>query len=181
MLVCVAHDFKFLDCDVCPDETVLFTYTFSCLILFVLLFLASSFLQFTHLLFHHILNQIAVKKQKESKRIKRRKKGNHGYDNDLKSMRPLFLAAGPGFKENYSFTETVDMINMYSLFCHLLEIDPSPNNGTLERVGHFLSHPPSFEPESKNSSLSPRCDLSLLLFLLHTIWVSIMVCNRFLL
>jgi hypothetical protein len=81
-----------------------------------------------------------MKKRKKSS--SKDKIGRHGYDNDLPSMRPLFLASGPNFKENYTFSETIDMIDMYSLFCNLLSIQPSVNNGSVSRVVHVLRNPP---------------------------------------
>lgn len=55
-------------------------------------------------------------------------------------MRPLFIASGPSFKSNYSFVDPIEMINLYSLFCHLLKIKPSSTNeGSVEQVAHILS------------------------------------------
>lgn len=76
--------------------------------------------------------------QDGSKRDK--KAANHGYDNNLLSMRPLFMASGPGFKTNYTFEDPIEMINLYSLFCHLLQVQPSSTNeGSVEEVAHILS------------------------------------------
>lgn len=56
------------------------------------------------------------------------------------SMRPLFIASGPGFRSNYTFEDPIEMINLYSLFCHLLRIKPSSSNeGSVEEVAHILS------------------------------------------
>ncbi len=64
--------------------------------------------------------------------------GNHGYFNKLKSMHGIFLAIGPSFKKGY-IGETFKNIHVYPLLCHLLEIEPSPNNGSLLQVKHFLA------------------------------------------
>lgn len=89
----------------------------------------STFLSFDFTLFHL---------QDGSKRDK--KAANHGYDNDLLSMRPLFMASGPGFKTNYTFEDPIEMINLYSLFCHLLQVQPSSTNeGSVKEVAHILS------------------------------------------
>ena len=87
-------------------------------------------LPFSHLILFHL--------QAGSKRDK--KAANHGYDNDLLSMRPLFMASGPGFKKNYTFEDPIEMINLYSLFCHLLQVQPSSTNeGSVKEVAHILS------------------------------------------
>ncbi|XP_038655848.1 ectonucleotide pyrophosphatase/phosphodiesterase family member 5 [Scyliorhinus canicula] len=63
--------------------------------------------------------------------------GNHGYDNTIKSMHPLFIAHGPAFKKNFT-KENMAIIDLYPLLCHLLGIDPMPNNGTLKNVQELL-------------------------------------------
>ncbi|XP_067126584.1 ectonucleotide pyrophosphatase/phosphodiesterase family member 5-like [Centruroides vittatus] len=65
--------------------------------------------------------------------------GQHGYDNILPSMRPIFFARGPAFKENYQ-TDVFETVNVYPLICHLLGIKPAPNNGTLDSVRHLLKN-----------------------------------------
>ncbi|XP_013782584.1 ectonucleotide pyrophosphatase/phosphodiesterase family member 5-like [Limulus polyphemus] len=60
--------------------------------------------------------------------------GQHGYDNRLRSMRPLFLARGPSFKKNFTITSIFETVNIYPMICHLLDIRPAPNNGSLENV-----------------------------------------------
>lgn len=45
---------------------------------------------------------------------------------------------GPDFKKNFS-SEIFESVNIYSLMCHLLRINPSPNNGSIENVKHLLS------------------------------------------
>lgn len=51
------------------------------------------------------------------------------------------MASGPDFKRNYKFADTISMINVYSLFCGLMRIDPAPNNGSLHDVYHILRRP----------------------------------------
>ncbi|XP_067126662.1 ectonucleotide pyrophosphatase/phosphodiesterase family member 5-like [Centruroides vittatus] len=63
--------------------------------------------------------------------------GQHGYDNNLTSMRPIFFARGPDFKENYK-TRSFDITNIYPLICYLLGINSAPNNGSLTEVSHML-------------------------------------------
>lgn len=70
---------------------------------------------------------------------RRRREGDHGYDNDLMAMRPVFFASGPSFKASYEFEQPFELVNIYPLACHLLNITPSPNNGSLNNVKHLLA------------------------------------------
>eukprot|EP01135_Chromosphaera_perkinsii_P006656 Nk52_evm58s554 gene=Nk52_evmTU58s554 len=56
--------------------------------------------------------------------------GNHGYDPSLKDMGGIFIAKGPHFKED-AIVNDMNNINVYSLVCHILGVEPSPNNGTV--------------------------------------------------
>ena len=60
-------------------------------------------------------------------------RGNHGYSTTVKDMYPFFIARGPAFKENLT-TEPFEIIDIYPLICHILGIEPAPNNGSLARV-----------------------------------------------
>jgi ectonucleotide pyrophosphatase/phosphodiesterase family protein 5 len=63
--------------------------------------------------------------------------GNHGYNNSLPSMRPLFLARGPAFKKGFVHNQTFFNIDLYPMMCFILEmfpLDRFPSNGTLTRV-----------------------------------------------
>lgn len=66
-------------------------------------------------------------------------KGNHGYDNELLTMKPIFIASGPAFKVNAT-VEPIQSVDIYPLVCHLLQIEPSPNNGSLTRATSLLSN-----------------------------------------
>lgn len=55
------------------------------------------------------------------------------------SMRPIFFARGPAFKKNLEFSEAFEVINVYPLACHLLGIEPAPNNGSLTNVRFILN------------------------------------------
>jgi len=74
--------------------------------------------------------------------------GGHGYD-PLKydSMHPIFLAMGPAFKKKYSFTNSLPNVNIYPLMCHILDLTPAPNNGSLENVRHMLAEEPKKESD----------------------------------
>lgn len=64
-------------------------------------------------------------------------KGAHGYDNNLESMRAVFMARGPAFKEGLK-VEGFDNIHVYALMCKLLEITPSSNSGRLSKLPKML-------------------------------------------
>uniref|UniRef100_A0A8C3VMQ8 Ectonucleotide pyrophosphatase/phosphodiesterase family member 3 n=1 Tax=Catagonus wagneri TaxID=51154 RepID=A0A8C3VMQ8_9CETA len=66
--------------------------------------------------------------------------GNHGYNNEFKSMEAIFLAHGPSFKEKTE-VEPFDSIEIYNLMCDLLHIQPAPNNGTHGSLNHLLKVP----------------------------------------
>jgi hypothetical protein len=65
----------------------------------------------------------------------------------LVSMRGIFLAKGPSFKENVLISP-IKNVDVYPLLCKLLDLnsDCHPNNGSLE---NFL---PAFKQNSSNSS-----------------------------
>ncbi|XP_007901470.1 ectonucleotide pyrophosphatase/phosphodiesterase family member 5 [Callorhinchus milii] len=64
--------------------------------------------------------------------------GNHGYDNTLQSMHPIFVAHGPAFKKNFT-KEAIRSVDIYPLICHILGLDPMPNNGSFKNVQELLT------------------------------------------
>jgi predicted AlkP superfamily pyrophosphatase or phosphodiesterase len=56
--------------------------------------------------------------------------GNHGFDNDLESMRAIFIAVGPGFQPGGRLP-AFENIHIYSLLTELLHLKPAPNDGSL--------------------------------------------------
>ncbi|XP_005998877.1 ectonucleotide pyrophosphatase/phosphodiesterase family member 5 [Latimeria chalumnae] len=66
--------------------------------------------------------------------------GNHGYDNSLPDMHPLFIAHGPAFKKNFS-RKSMNSVDLYPLMCHILGISPMPSNGSLGNVQELLAGP----------------------------------------
>jgi len=67
------------------------------------------------------------------------KGGTHGYDNQLRSMRALFIAGGPAFKPG-TVTPPFENVNIYPLISHILNIDPHPDtDGDLENIIHILN------------------------------------------
>lgn len=64
--------------------------------------------------------------------------GDHGYDNQKESMRPIFFAHGPDFKKGFKIDKMYN-VDVFPLMCHLLDIDPvPPNNGSLVNVQRLL-------------------------------------------
>ncbi|GFS12375.1 ectonucleotide pyrophosphatase/phosphodiesterase family member 5-like [Elysia marginata] len=63
--------------------------------------------------------------------------GNHGYDNQELAMHPFFMASGPAFKSGFQ-VETFESVDLYPLMCHLLDLQPAPNNGSMAVVSLLL-------------------------------------------
>lgn len=59
--------------------------------------------------------------------------GNHGFDNQLESMRATFIAHGPAFKSGV-LVEPFENIHLYSLMTHVLGLRPARNDGNLAEV-----------------------------------------------
>lgn len=70
--------------------------------------------------------------------------GNHGYNNSLPSMRPLFIATGPAFKTKYEHKKTFQNIDLYPLMLNVLQLFPTkqfPSNGSFNNVFDLLIPP----------------------------------------
>lgn len=63
--------------------------------------------------------------------------GTHGYDNAEKEMQALFIGSGPAFKQGVEFS-SFQNIHIYELMTHLLDIEPAPNDGSLDSVRTIL-------------------------------------------
>ncbi|MGB1375971.1 MAG: ectonucleotide pyrophosphatase/phosphodiesterase [Rhodothermales bacterium] len=55
--------------------------------------------------------------------------GTHGYDNELESMRALFIGHGPAFKDGVTIEPFLN-IELYNVMTSIMGIEPSPNDGT---------------------------------------------------
>lgn len=77
--------------------------------------------------------------------------GNHGYDNALADMHPIFLAHGPAFRENFT-KEAMNSTDLYPLLCHLLNVTGMPHNGSFRNVQDLLS---STSPGARPHTPSP--------------------------
>lgn len=63
--------------------------------------------------------------------------GNHGYNNSLPSMHPVFVARGPAFRRDYT-KASMKSVDLYPLMCDILGVKPLPNNGSLSNVQELL-------------------------------------------
>jgi predicted AlkP superfamily pyrophosphatase or phosphodiesterase len=54
--------------------------------------------------------------------------GAHGYDNNLHSMQPVFIASGPAFKAGGTI-KPFPNVDLYDLFAHLQGLTPAKNDG----------------------------------------------------
>ena len=66
-----------------------------------------------------------------------RLRGSHGYDNELESMRALFIAHGEAFKKGYT-AEPFQNTEIYNLMCAILGLEPAENDGNFETIRHLL-------------------------------------------
>ncbi len=63
--------------------------------------------------------------------------GAHGYDNELESMRAMFVGHGKAFKK-HKIVEAFPNVDVYNLMCRILGLTPAPNDGNFERVRGML-------------------------------------------
>ena len=67
-------------------------------------------------------------------------KGGHGYDNTVKNMQGVFIAHGPAIPPA-SNLPAFPNVEIYEFMCHLLNIDPAPNDGTGWLTKQLLNGP----------------------------------------
>ncbi len=70
----------------------------------------------------------AGKREWLAKRTVTGTRGSHGYDPDLPSMRAIFIAQGPAFREGLTIP-AFDNVDVYPLLAHLVGIPAAPNDG----------------------------------------------------
>ncbi len=63
--------------------------------------------------------------------------GAHGYDPAYSNMNAIFYARGPAFKRGYE-APLIENIHLYALMCHLLNIEPTEQDGKLDAVKDLL-------------------------------------------
>jgi predicted AlkP superfamily pyrophosphatase or phosphodiesterase len=57
-----------------------------------------------------------------------RNRGAHGYDNQLESMRALFIARGPAFKRA-ELVDPIKNVDVYNVIANILGLEPARNEG----------------------------------------------------
>ena len=77
--------------------------------------------------------------------------GDHGYDNLNTEMRALSIMFGPDLKSGYKTDVPHENIELYNLFCELVGVEPSDNNGTSGSMSHVLKHPRYYPVTALNS------------------------------
>jgi predicted AlkP superfamily pyrophosphatase or phosphodiesterase len=55
--------------------------------------------------------------------------GQHGYDPQLLSMRGIFVAAGPAFRDDGGMVPPFENVHVYNALAMALHVTPSPNDG----------------------------------------------------
>ncbi|MBP6003300.1 MAG: alkaline phosphatase family protein [Pyrinomonadaceae bacterium] len=63
--------------------------------------------------------------------------GAHGYDNELESMRAMFVGHGKAFKKG-KIADPFPNVDVYNLMCKILGLTPAPNDGDFDRVRKML-------------------------------------------
>ena len=64
-------------------------------------------------------------------------RGAHGFDNQLESMRALFVAHGPAFKRA-AVVEPFANVDVYNVMAKILKLKPAPNDGNKATVKALL-------------------------------------------
>ncbi|XP_076445124.1 bis(5'-adenosyl)-triphosphatase enpp4-like [Babylonia areolata] len=81
-------------------------------------------------------------------------KGEHGWDPRYDPfMYPMFMAMGPAFRKGVKNADPFRIVDIYPLMCHLLGLDPAPNNGSLNNTAHILRSPPPPPPADRSVSV----------------------------
>ncbi len=66
-------------------------------------------------------------------------RGAHGYDNNLESMRAIFIGHGAAFKKGF-ISEPFENIHIYNLMCKILGLTPAKNDGDFEKIKTLLKN-----------------------------------------
>jgi len=65
-------------------------------------------------------------------------RGEHGFDPALESMHGTLIVQGPAFRSDGAVIDPVENIHLYHLFCALLHVKPTPNDGDERLVKSLL-------------------------------------------
>src|SRR5690606_8550123 len=69
-----------------------------------------------------------------------RARGSHGFDPGLPSMRALFLARGPGFRQGVT-VPAIDNVDVYPVLARLLGVEPAKHDGDAAALAPALRAP----------------------------------------
>lgn len=86
-------------------------------------------------------------------------KGTHGYSPQLQSMQAVFIGVGPAFREKYT-RGAIANIHLYSLFAHLLGLQPVKTDGTLSSLRDILKVSPSKRQAASGALAVPALGVS---------------------
>lgn len=64
--------------------------------------------------------------------------GSHGYDNQLPSMRAIFIAHGPALKRG-AVVDAFENVHVYNVMCTILGLKPAPNDGNQDAARAVLN------------------------------------------
>ena len=103
--------------------------------------------------------------------------GLSGYDPEhVDEMRAILYAIGPDFRENYE-ADAVKQVDLYNLFCKLMDIRPRDNDGDMKRVSKLLkeneensSDSDSDEDSDEDGSVATKPSLTILFMLLSFVF-----------
>lgn len=70
-------------------------------------------------------------------------------------MHPFFFSYGPNIKEKHK-VKPFNTIDLYSLFCEILQITPQPNNGSLSNVIDILRTSSGISAQTKSVAIVTR-------------------------
>lgn len=77
--------------------------------------------------------------------------GLDGYDINEPVMHGMFFAKGPNIRSNNHIDGPINIVDLYNLFCRILELEPDSNNGTISIVDLVLKT--SSKPSAPEHSL----------------------------
>ena len=63
--------------------------------------------------------------------------GQHGYDSQLMSMRGVFVAAGPAFRQDLT-VPAFENVHIYNVLAQILGVTPAPNDGQSDVAAFVL-------------------------------------------
>jgi predicted AlkP superfamily pyrophosphatase or phosphodiesterase len=67
--------------------------------------------------------------------------GQHGYDPRVTSMRGIFVAAGPAFRDGGRTVPAFENVDVYNVLARAIGVRPSANDGDPQSAGLLLRHP----------------------------------------